>query len=433
MRGALSLALLCISMFGGGPVAWGTSDKPKCAALTSERNTLLPLSLREAASLYAPFYGRPQSQEALDHLVTRYLEQNVLPGPGAPRDLLTYGRELLDLSDHSLPGSLLLQEAVISRLEKLDGEPQQIAALMKHARILRELAVEAVPANASPQSIRKLLGEKLLSSPEISAPQKALYIYLMMGTADWQGRRILQSVPISERENVEALLAQRLPLWRVYKELARRNRVHNYPLDFAIAESLRDLPIPASRNWLAQTTETNLLFSATGYWGYFKSGRHYYGTRLQDSQEQLIQNANLPAVGMPYDLALAHVNRLTQVAQDLGLGMSFEIPSARMLEAANMAGVRSRFFFGDREGDLPLFANFTKKVRPAHEGPSNPAGFRNIIGNIRVWTDTELEPDSAYHRTFFKGHREDALYEPTYSQDIRLGGSTVGFRRARGK
>ncbi len=356
----LYLALLNL-VFGASVLA---APKPKCSidALSPVRHVLLPLTLLEITKLYASSHAKPRAPQKLDLLVSRYLEQNVLPGPGAPRDSLQYGRQLLALSDLSLRGALWIQEAVIARLEKNSAtDVQKVAELMRSVRILREAALERLPPQAKPLTVRRSIGEKFLSSPEVPVEQKALYVYLQMGTPDWRGVRILKSVLPAQREQVESILAVRLPLWRVYKEQARRHGIKDYPIDLAVAESLRELPVTGERGWLAETTESNLLYGASGTYTYFTDSSTAPNVLSFDqAAEQIRTNANMPAVGVSLSEARRHLSELSAVARDLGLEMRFQIPSLRTLEKAHLAGAKTEYFFGNNPEDAPLFTNLPK-------------------------------------------------------------------------
>ncbi len=361
------------------------------------RNPLILLTFDEMVKFFTPIWPPGTPNKKLDRMVTHYLTHN--------KDPLRIARELIaSIPNKSSEDVFEVRSALLEKMRTLSPEHQAVRELTQALLSVQD-QVEASP-HPTDISEHRLLGWKLLGDPKVPAKFKADYIYAQMGSGVWEGERIFQGVTPQQKAEVKALLYKRLPLMPVLEEMARRHKILDFPIDLALAESLRFLPIPGESNLLSETHVTELFYSVRGELpSEFDPGEHIEAgrqgltlpvapfTSQPVSVQRLRRRANFPVVASREDGEI-FAREFTQIAHDLGLKGHLGIPSDPQMDRAIRAGTTTNYFWGNDIYEVFHFAHFwgdggVYGPRKVGQGFPNAAGFKDPVGNMWVPTSTD--------------------------------------------
>lgn len=232
-----------------------------------------------------------------------------------------------------------------------------------------------------------------------------------IGWSRFSGRRLLSELPESQRPEVEALLEQRLPLIRVYKRMARNAKIEDFPIDLALAESLRLVAIPGTGVEFFETHTTNLLYAAGG----------------ESTQESHLQYPNRPVRWVSAHDAEAYAEKWNRATRQLGLKGKAGLPSAELDEQATRGGTTTEYISGDEATRLSRYAVYEQsEITDVASKRSLRDGIKDPVGLLWRWTSTPWGWGSWGSNRVVRGGGWS--FDAPYLRSAYRGGSGPGYR-----
>ncbi len=476
-----SLSGIALLLFLSIGSALGAVD-PKCVKVLSESQnrslTKLRLQLddtreyldwNESKNLFKRRIAQPNQAQRTE-LESRSLELWAKHTLSKLKDPLILGRMLFHAADLSDPLGRVLAAALEREARQMPGTPSEVSQLYRAAlqdeRLLLIAMDQAEESGVGAAfSVVARVGVGILHDPQLSPALKAQLIFEQMGTASWEGVRPLQYVSKSQRDEVGRLLRQRLPLMKVYEQMAKNAGILDFPIDLAVAESLRAVQIPEARHQFFETHVTNLLYAASGEFPNDLLIRYSNGElrgssiekelkarfglifnpqvkriTYDEAKQQVLDNPNSAVVNVnAFSDVPQFIEKWNVAAAQVGFKGHVRLPTREEYMVATRAGTQTNFFWGNSEEQAPRYAVFgirsfdPKKLRVATLR-SNPLGLKDIVGIARQWASTVVDSSSgtsnALHGGSWVWHASHLSSTITDSYSSSRRSDTFSFRLA---